>query len=686
MNTSSADTTRTPQPGSGRTRAPRARSTKVAVTAILVLLGTFAGLVAGKALPASASTLNGVATIADPDGLAPLASGASTDEFTVALPANASCDGDTATQGYHVFSYLQPEGTNPVGVLFTTGFPSSYYGLVTSTERYYGAANTAISTGQIIGIPNNLEFAPLLSKGVSLDTLLYADGNTDGVWEAGIACANSSGVVTDYWNTEVTFTASGTDPNGFVWSDTPGPCTTNATVAFTSAAGVTFNQRAANAFTASASGCPDPTITQTTGTLPSGVTYSSTGLLTGNPTQSGSFPITLSAAIGAGTPVTQSFTLTVPVISPYAPTIGTATGGNAQATVNFSGPSNNGGSSITSYKVTATDATNSSGTKSTTGSASPITITGLANGDSYTFTVAATNSVGTGPASGASNAVVPATVPDAPVIGTATGGNTQASVAFSPPDTNGGSAISSYTVTASDSTTPANGGQTQSGSASPIVVTGLTNGDSYTFTVTATNGVATGPPSDASNAVVPAFTVPGPPTAVTPTAGKGSVKLTWKAPSNTGGSAITGYVIRPSSGSAVTVGKVTSYTVTKLTNGTAYTFTVAAKNAIGTGPASARSKSVTPNGLYIATKSLPKATKGAKYAAVTLVEKNGVGTETWSATGLPAGLTLSSKGVLAGKVSSADAAKTYTVSVTVKDSSKPTKQTATKKLGLVVAS
>ena len=136
----------------------------------------------------------------------------------------------------------------------------------------------------------------------------------------------------------------------------------------------------------------------------------------------------------------------------------------------------------------------------------------------------------------------------------------------------------------------------------------------------------------------------------------------------------------------MTVGKVTSYTVTRLKNGTAYTFTVAAMNAIGTGPASARSKSVTPNGLYIVTKSLPKATKGAKYAAVTLAEKNGVGTETWTATGLPAGLTLSSKGVLSGKVGSADAAKTYTVSVTVKDSSKPTKQTATKKLSLVVAS
>ena len=258
MNTSSADTTRAPEPGSGRTRASRARSMKVGVAAILVLLGTFAGLVAGKALPASASTLDGTATIADPNGLTPLASGASTDPFTVTLPANAACDGDTASHGYHVFSYLQPEGTNPGGVLFTTGFPSSYYGLVTSTAEYFGAVNTAIGTGQIINIPNDLEFAPLLLKGVTLDTLLYADGNTTGVWEAGVACANSSGAVTDYWNTEVTFRPAAPTP-----TDSSGPtprdaCTTNATVAFNSAAGVTFNQRSANAFTASASGCPTP--------------------------------------------------------------------------------------------------------------------------------------------------------------------------------------------------------------------------------------------------------------------------------------------------------------------------------------------------------------------------------------------------------------------------------------------
>ena len=91
-----------------------------------------------------------------------------------------------------------------------------------------------------------------------------------------------------------------------------------------------------------------------------------------------------------------------------------------------------------------------------------------------------------------------ARAPGAPTIGTATAGNGQASVAFTPPADDGGAAITRYTVTASP------GGRTASGAASPITVTGLTSGTSYTFTVTATNSVGTGPASAASNAVTPA--------------------------------------------------------------------------------------------------------------------------------------------------------------------------------------
>jgi hypothetical protein len=182
--------------------------------------------------------------------------------------------------------------------------------------------------------------------------------------------------------------------------------------------------------------------------------------------------------------------------APGAPTSATATAGNGQATVNFTPPASNGGAAITSYTVTS-----SPGGLTASGSGSPIVVSGLTNGTSYMFTVTATNVAGTGPPSPPSNAVTPRTVPGAPTGALAMPGDGQAAVNFSAPASNGGSPITSYTVTSSP------GGLTASGSGSPIVVSGLTNGTSYTFTVTATNGAGTGPPSTPSNAVTPGLSL-----------------------------------------------------------------------------------------------------------------------------------------------------------------------------------
>ena len=85
---------------------------------------------------------------------------------------------------------------------------------------------------------------------------------------------------------------------------------------------------------------------------------------------------------------------------PGAPTSPVATAGNAQASVAFTAPSSNGGSVITGYTVTS-----SPGSFTATGANSPLTVTGLTNGTSYTFTVIATNAVGNSVASAASAAV-----------------------------------------------------------------------------------------------------------------------------------------------------------------------------------------------------------------------------------------------------------------------------------------
>lgn len=182
--------------------------------------------------------------------------------------------------------------------------------------------------------------------------------------------------------------------------------------------------------------------------------------------------------------------------------------------------------------------------------------------------------------------------PAAPIIGTATNvgtgrafNNGAATVTFTP---GAGATATSFTATSSP------GGFTATGASSPLTVTGLQSGVSYTFTVTATNAAGTSPASAASNSIT-ATTVPQAPTIGTATdGGTGTTVSVAFTAGATGGSAITGFTATSSPGSITGTGASSPITVSGLTTGTAYTFTVTATNANGTSLASAASNSVTP--------------------------------------------------------------------------------------------
>jgi hypothetical protein len=118
-------------------------------------------------------------------------------------------------------------------------------------------------------------------------------------------------------------------------------------------------------------------------------------------------PATDPTSAATASPMVTSAAPVAPTV-PGAPTNVTATAGNHSATITWTAPSD-GGSAITSYTITPYIGSTAQTPTVITGSppATTVTVTGLKNGATYTFTITATNAIGTGPPSAQTDPVTP---------------------------------------------------------------------------------------------------------------------------------------------------------------------------------------------------------------------------------------------------------------------------------------
>jgi hypothetical protein len=196
---------------------------------------------------------------------------------------------------------------------------------------------------------------------------------------------------------------------------------------------------------------------------------------------------------------------------PGTPVIGTATPGNASATVTWTAPAK-GGSAITGYTVRVV---NGAGVqvgvlRQAAMGATTLLVTGLVNGTAVRFQVQATNAVGTGAFSVLSAAVTPATVPGTPVIGTASSGKSRGTIdavaRWTPPLSNGGSVINGYVVTAlrmsaAGAVLDQTDSAVQAASVRSLTMILPTTANEYRFVVQALNVIGPGAISARSNLV-----------------------------------------------------------------------------------------------------------------------------------------------------------------------------------------
>ncbi|GAB3928459.1 hypothetical protein GCM10029976_026240 [Kribbella albertanoniae] len=326
-------------------------------------------------------------------------------------------------------------------------------------------------------------------------------------------------------------------------------------------------------------------VTRTPGNVVTTVTDTST-TITGL-TNDTTYTFKVVAVNGAGrspaafsTPVNPA-----PPAPPGQPFITAVTARDSAATVSWDAPAGLP-EVITSYTVTAMPG----GVAMTVpGTAREALLKGLVNDTTYAITVKATNAFGSTTSDPRPTNPVLAKPPLAPPINAVTALNSRVEVQWVRP-ADGGAEIDGYQVTADP------GGITQTIAADTTIaaLTGLTNGQKYTINVRAHNKAGYGEAATTSSTPV-AARAPGVPDDVKAAlSASGVVQLNWKAPIDIGTSAVTGYRVTVTPGSQVLDVSTPSATVSGLDPAVEYQFTIAAKNAAGTGTATIPTTGIKP--------------------------------------------------------------------------------------------
>ena len=263
---------------------------------------------------------------------------------------------------------------------------------------------------------------------------------------------------------------------------------------------------------------------------------------------------------------------------PTAPRDLAAVAGDTLVRITWNPPADDGGSAVTGYQYQVDD---DGWQNAGAAAARSVVVTGLENGRRYTFSLRAVN--GTGPGAVATVQAIPrrgGIAPSAPRNLAASPGDAEVTLTWSPPANDGGSDVRGYEYQVDQ------GDWKDAGAAAArsVVVSGLENGRSYTFSLRAVNG--TGPGAVATVQAMPRG-APSAPRNLAASPGDAQATLTWSAPADDGGSAVTGYQYQVDQGDWNNVGPggARSVVVSGLENGRQYTFAVRAVNGVGPGPA-----------------------------------------------------------------------------------------------------